>query len=707
MNLSKLFNKNYAIQNVKKSKGILAIMLIIIPVITMFIMYNMRIDGDSSYSGAFDISVVAIPNIIGMFIIPFILSNVLLGYVYKQNSVDFINSMPISRKTIFLTNIIVGSLYILFLQLVNLLLEGMFILISSTTVVFPIIVDVFATMTIGYLFIFAISCLALTVSGNKFTQIVVALLILFIIPFSRIINLMDFNYGGVNIISANGSINTYDRYYYSEGVYTVPINIFILLMEEQKIYDLKANVFTGIIFLIYVFAGMKLFEKRKMENSGVSFNSDKIHLLVKALTIYPMVYFVKMIFFRGNFNTDYIPQLLFAIALILIYYLIYDLITSKKIKLRVNLLSYIVSFAVLFVIVTGINEIYKKSYEDINIEVNNIKNVSVNLEDKFFISEDEEKLLISNRDIVNFLFDKSFGIDEIYNGKIEGGTDRISGIVELRNGKKVKIGAYFKNNDYKEFVNKLLNDKQYVNEIKEIYGISKYSYYSNEYSYGSYIDLNKNPELKILLNDNMENLIKQKLQKIAIGDYNNTELINLVMYKNHKKYDLRLELYESEYLNSIINVQNKINSEKLKRILTGEEKRNAYYGDYDYYEYNLIRNKKGFLEYSDRNIQESKNGKITEFIINNSETFDFSKPYYKLYSYRDGIAYFTNNIEKIEQVIKEYIDLDKEFYNNNEARYYDDVVYEETTVKSRDNDQLEENTSIENIVEDDIQVENN
>ena len=78
-----------------------------------------------------------------------------------------------------------------------------------------------------------------------------------------------------------------------------------------------------------------------------------------------------------------------------------------------------------------------------------------------------------------------------------------------------------------------------------------------------------------------------------------------------------------------------------------------------------------------------------------------------MYSYRDGIAYFTNNIEKIEQVIKEYIDLDKEFYNNNEARYYDDVVYEETTVKSRDNDQLEENTSIENIVEDDIQVENN
>ena len=31
MNLNKLFSKNYAIQNIKKSKGILAIMFIIIP----------------------------------------------------------------------------------------------------------------------------------------------------------------------------------------------------------------------------------------------------------------------------------------------------------------------------------------------------------------------------------------------------------------------------------------------------------------------------------------------------------------------------------------------------------------------------------------------------------------------------------------------------------------------------------------------------
>ena len=116
MSSNKLFNKNYAIQNLKKSKGILIIMLIIIPIITLFCLYN---QDNSRYAEPCEMAILIIANLIGACIIPFILSNILLGYVYKKSSVDFVNSMPITRKKIYLTNIITGFLYIILLQLIN------------------------------------------------------------------------------------------------------------------------------------------------------------------------------------------------------------------------------------------------------------------------------------------------------------------------------------------------------------------------------------------------------------------------------------------------------------------------------------------------------------------------------------------------------------------------------------------------------------
>ena len=108
MNLIKFFKKNYAFQNLKKSKGILAIMLLVIPVITLFCLYA---QDSSNYSEPYEIFVAVGANFFGMIIIPYILSNVLFGYVYKRNSIDFINAMPINRKNLYLTNIVVGTLY--------------------------------------------------------------------------------------------------------------------------------------------------------------------------------------------------------------------------------------------------------------------------------------------------------------------------------------------------------------------------------------------------------------------------------------------------------------------------------------------------------------------------------------------------------------------------------------------------------------------
>lgn len=182
MSLIKWFNGKYLLQNLKKSKGLLTLLVLIIPIITTLIIVSINA---SIFEVVVDEITLSYANLIGMYIIPFIISVIVGGYVYKRNSVDFINSMPMNRKTIFFTNFIAGVLIIFAIQVLTLITN--FVCASIFTELFiPIgmIIDSFIVMLISYIFVFSASMLAMTVTGNVLTQIVVTLLILFLIPFS-------------------------------------------------------------------------------------------------------------------------------------------------------------------------------------------------------------------------------------------------------------------------------------------------------------------------------------------------------------------------------------------------------------------------------------------------------------------------------------------------------------------------------------------
>ncbi len=118
MSLIKWFNGKYLLQNLKKSKGLLTLLVLIIPIITTLIIVSINA---SIFEVVVDEITLSYANLIGMYIIPFIISVIVGGYVYKRNSVDFINSMPMNRKTIFFTNFIAGVLIIFAIQVLTLI----------------------------------------------------------------------------------------------------------------------------------------------------------------------------------------------------------------------------------------------------------------------------------------------------------------------------------------------------------------------------------------------------------------------------------------------------------------------------------------------------------------------------------------------------------------------------------------------------------
>ena len=118
MNSTKLFSFNYLKENLKKSRGLLSIISILVPLFTILIVV-LYINGQSNSCNVVEIYEISSINILGLYIVPFFISLALFGYVFNKKSVDLINSMPINRKTIFVTNTIGGILIITAIQLVT------------------------------------------------------------------------------------------------------------------------------------------------------------------------------------------------------------------------------------------------------------------------------------------------------------------------------------------------------------------------------------------------------------------------------------------------------------------------------------------------------------------------------------------------------------------------------------------------------------
>ena len=116
MNLINLFNIKFLKENLKRSKAVILLLTLLIPVINViyYLMNNAN-------------SCVLIPSItdlqplsiLGIYIIPIILSITLFSFVYKRKTSDFVMSFPVSKKQIFISNTIGGIAIIVVMNLIK------------------------------------------------------------------------------------------------------------------------------------------------------------------------------------------------------------------------------------------------------------------------------------------------------------------------------------------------------------------------------------------------------------------------------------------------------------------------------------------------------------------------------------------------------------------------------------------------------------
>ena len=541
MNLKALFNFNFLKENVRKSKGLLAFLLGVIPIINIIFLIVLL---TTSSSNLLEFDIVSFLTYAGIIFIPLSLSVTLFGFVLKKKSVDFILSKPISRKSLFITNTLGGILVILVFMIINTLIFGLFGLVfESLTIPFGLLVDYFLFWFISYVFMFTVINLAIVLSGNLITSIVVALIILLIVPYLNGINYItqDYYSGDNYIICENPDckpesyycyndddceehlLNNEYRLYYGKLLtynFTAPL---VMLNEAANNNDTFYNSISLIkmivLSVIYFAIGYFVFKNRKMENNETSFKSSFAHYLVKGITLFPIC----LLTYAIIEETGAIGWLI-SIVGIIIYSVVYDLITRREIYKPVK--SLIIS-ALLFFLFTGVYASYFKVFDNPEKVIKKVDSITY------------EGMKITDTDLINniiksLLHKNTTGSSYVYNFIFTSGNTQ-----------------YEVTADINETLNNLLQDELNIwNKEK----IKKFDF--NRIHYMEYNDtmIPITKELKNIIKDNIH-----KIDEFDIDSLSETDTLYLYSYHNHHYESVMIPIkLDSELFNKIITYQNEL-----------------------------------------------------------------------------------------------------------------------------------------------------
>ena len=355
MHLQKWINLKYLYQNFKKSKSLFIFILCIVPFINLWIVGTNII----SRNYIIDFNELSKVSVVIAFILSVIVAFLLFGFVFKRNTVDFIMSKPITRKQIFASNIFGGIVYILLIILLN---SIGFLLISFLTdlfIPFGAILDYFIYFLVTYIFVFIISVLAISLSGNIMGFIIIILLLLLLYPSLTFIEYKtrSDNLDTYYLCESEECIPTIEycgddnnclkeiesgKYHYRviqkyNSTLTTPINYF------NESFNTKSIIKTIILLVVYLVIGYFIFKNRRMENSEVSFKNKYLYKTIKILSYIPITYLAYMFYSSDK------SFLLIAIIICFVYYFMYDLILQKTLGNIVKTIGEMLIVSIIFI----------------------------------------------------------------------------------------------------------------------------------------------------------------------------------------------------------------------------------------------------------------------------------------------------------------------------------------------------------------------
>lgn len=673
MNLTSLFNFQYLKENIKKSRAVILLMIFLIPVIN--VIYYLMNSSNSNYIIPSILELQPL-SLVGMYILPVILSITLFSFIYKRKSSDFVMSFPVSKKQIFISNTIGGIIVILAMNIVNYLFTLIAtLLLNNILIDYTMLFDMLIMWTISYIFVFTCTNIAVSVSSNKITTVVVTLLILFLMPFvhtfitsetfkgidnSDIYTYCDNEickptnykcYSTACEVNKRKNLYIYTSYNEIESTtnYTIPYAILYGSVVEDIPSINKSITKMFILSIVYIIIGLLLFIRKKFEIVETSFKSEKTHIIVRSLTTIPIICIYYIMLINSNITFSDVFTVTFLVVLLITYIIIYDLITRKKIT---NIFKSLIALMIvgILVVVTGelstpkkieqlaVNNIDKMTFMDSNMVNNNGYTKDKDLIN-YIISIHIDNIKGEENYYRNF--NVRINVDKkIYEFRISTTKEQYNHIIDTlsKDSTYQKSSGKIKNNAI--FAIQLNGDRSYITKDNELYN--------------KVIETFKK-------STTIKNEISNSLFTAEISTYDNFKV-------NRLYYDITNIKLQEEILNYY-------NSEVVKTFEDSDIEIHTYYiGKYNEEE-NTVYEDYLSSYYQNENIE------INNFILDNmSKKVDITKPYMYIRFYTNNYnknvnIFVTNKVEELELLIEKVKEQEENIEIYDMGDNYDKYTY--------------------------------
>lgn len=282
---------------------------------------------------------------------------------------------------------------------------------------------------------------------------------------SKVISTAGYSREGLTIIDGEQEL----EFFTNEKIedYTMPFKLF---RYGRIIYSFGSIVKMVGLSIFYSWIGLKLYQRRKMEYNEDSFSSLKMHMIVKSLTLIPILVFVNAI----NVYSDSMTAIVIAIILCAVYYLIFDIVSKRKVNGFVTVCTFIVTVLAIQISMSIIKEFSLDDETNYEVDIGNIKSFSIGENSKFYkdyYSSDTSIIFdgdyfLKDGEIFNILLEEKYLDDYDYYSNRE----YINITIKTKSGKMYNFDSYLTEARRNEIIGILMKNEKYMNHIQKIYG---------------------------------------------------------------------------------------------------------------------------------------------------------------------------------------------------------------------------------------------
>lgn len=472
-----------------------------------------------------------------IFVLPVLVSILLFKYTNEEKSSSFIHGLPISKRKLYITNILTGIVMYVIPFLVNLIIILLLNLGEMGKYLqFTDIIKWFGVCMLYNTIFFAFATFIGTFCASKISHGILTYILMYapvgvLVLTSAFVEDVLYGFKG---LSSN-----------FEEFTKLPFIKIIEDFREMSSYYLSQTIeFETSTIIIYITSiivmlvlGYFIYKKRKLEITKEFIAFKGIRSFVKYAATF-LVNLLSYMYFYDVIGKHNIRTLLASFVITLIAYLIIEMILKKTYKVFKSIIGFIV-YAVIITITFVILSTGAFGYETRIPKAEDVEEVSFGMRNETINFKEKQNI----ENIINF---QQKLVDEKKKGYTEYTIE-----YKLKDGRKITRKYDINNSLYKEELNKILTSNEYYEEkIKQIEDVQKIKRINVNISYKQQYSTKTIRIKESDMSDFIENLIKDiKNRKATIND---NEYVSEVARKNDKLRSIYVQVELKEDVSKII-----------------------------------------------------------------------------------------------------------------------------------------------------------